>query len=404
MNQLVAAAAIAAAFAASAQAQDKAPPPAWQQGKPATMNESTLHPFAPHMTGRSAKELPLDTLKVPAGFKVEVWAEGVPEARSLALGDKGTVFVSNRNAKNVYAITDSGGKREVKTVLKGLNAPNGLTFSKGTLYVAERDKITAYSGIESKLDNAGEGKVVAENLDPDKQPGHFWKYLAMGPDGKLYFNNGSPQNITMPTYIQAAILRVDPKTGVVENFAQGVRNTVGFDWDPKTKNLWFTEHGRDWLGDDMPNDELNVATKAGQHFGFPYCHQGDTLDPEYGKGRSCKEFTPPALKLGGHVAPLGMKFYRGKMFPAEYQGNIFMAQHGSWNRTVKQGYRVMRVVVNGTKVVKSEPFLSGFLQDEKADPPMWGRPVDVLVYKDGSLLVSDDYNGILYRVSYAGKK
>jgi glucose/arabinose dehydrogenase len=398
------AAAIATAFAASAQAQDKAPPPAWQQGKPPGMNESTLHPFAPHMTGRAAKELPLDTLKVPAGFKVEVWAEGVPEARSLALGDKGTVFVSNRNAKNVYAITDSGGKREVKTVLKGLNAPNGLTFSKGTLYVAERDKITAYSGIESKLDNAGEGKVVAENLDPDKQPGHFWKYLAMGPDGKLYFNNGSPQNITMPTYIQAAILRVDPKTGVVENFAQGVRNTVGFDWDPKTKNLWFTEHGRDWLGDDMPNDELNVATKAGQHFGFPYCHQGDTLDPEYGKGRSCKEFTPPALKLGGHVAPLGMKFYRGKMFPAEYQGNIFMAQHGSWNRTVKQGYRVMRVVVNGTKVVKSEPFLSGFLQDEKADPPMWGRPVDVLVYKDGSLLVSDDYNGILYRVSYAGKK
>lgn len=400
MSKIVVAAAVAAAFAVPAQAQDKAPPPAWQQGKPATMNDSTLHPFAPHMTGRSAKELPVNTLKVPGGFKVEVWAEGIPEARSLALGDKGTVFVSNRNAKNVYAIVDKGGSREVKTILKGLNSPNGVAFSKGTLYVAERDRITRYDGIESRLDNPPEGKVVAENLDPDKQPGHFWKFLAVGPDGKLYFNNGSPQNITMPSYIQAAILRVDPKTGLVENFAQGVRNSVGFDWDPKTRNLWFTEHGRDWLGDDMPSDELNVATRAGQHFGFPYCHQGDTLDPEYGKQRSCKEFNPPALKLGGHVAPLGMRFYRGKMFPAEYQGNIFMAQHGSWNRTTKQGYRVMRVVVQGTKVVKSEPFLTGFLTDEKGDPPMWGRPVDVLVMKDGALLVSDDYNGILYRVSY----
>jgi glucose/arabinose dehydrogenase len=225
----------------------------------------------------------------------------------------------------------------------------------------------------------------------------------MGPDGKLYFNHGSPQNITMPTYIQATILRVDPKTGVVENFAHGVRNSVGFDWNPKTKHLWFTEHARDWLGDDMPSDELNVAPRAGMHFGFPYCHQGDTLDPDYGKNRSCKEFTPPALKLGGHVAPLGMKFYNGKMFPAEYQGNILMARHGSWNRTVKQGYDVVRIVVDGTKVVKQEPFVTGFLQDERADPPMWGRPVDLLVMKDGSVLFSDDYNGIVYRVSYSRK-
>jgi glucose/arabinose dehydrogenase len=400
MIRPVVAAAVAAAFAVPAQAQDKAPPPAWHQGKPPAMSESSLHPFAPNMTGRSAKEVPFDKLKVPAGFKVEVWAEGVPEARSLALGDKGTVFVSNRLAKSVYAVVDKGGSREVKTILKGLNAPNGIVFSKGTLYVAERDRITRYDGIESRLDNPPEGKVVVDNLDPDKQPGHFWKFLAMGPDGKLYFNDGSPQNITMPSYIQASILRVDPKTGVVENFAQGVRNSVGFDWDPKTKHLWFTEHGRDWLGDDTPSDELNVATRAGQHFGFPYCHQGDTLDPEYGKNRSCKEFTPPALKLGGHVAPLGMRFYNGKMFPAGYQGNIFLAEHGSWNRTNKQGYQVMRVVVNGDKVVKSEPFLTGFLVDEKADPPMWGRPVDVLVMKDGALLVSDDYNGILYRISY----
>ena len=403
MKRTLLAASVLAAFAV-AQAQDKPAEPApqfpWQQGMTPEQKSSPLHPFAPHMTGRAAKDLPLDKLKVPAGFKVEVWAEGVPEARSLALGDKGTVFVSNRLAKNVYAVVDKGGMREVKTVLKGLNAPNGLVFHKGTLYVAERNRITAYDGIEGKLDSPGEGRVVVDNLDPTNQPGHFWKFMAMGPDGKLYFNIGSPQNITMPTYMQAAIMRVDPRTGVLEEFAHGVRNSVGFDWDPKTKNLWFTEHGRDWLGDDMPSDELNVATKVGQHFGFPYCHQGDTLDPEYGKNRSCKEFTPPAAKLGTHVAPLGMRFYNGKMFPKEYQGNIFIARHGSWNRSTKQGYDVIRVVTEGNKVVKTEPFLTGFLQDEKGDPPMFGRPVDVLVMKDGALLVSDDYNGILYRISY----
>jgi glucose/arabinose dehydrogenase len=396
-------AAVLAAFT-MAQAQDKpaaAPQFPWQQGRSADQMESPLHPFAPHLTGRDMKELPLDKLQVPAGFKVEVWAAGVPEARSLALGAKGTVFVSNRIAKNVYAVVDKDGKREVKTILKGLNSPNGVVFHKGALYVAERNRITMYEGIEDRLDNPPEGKVVVDNLDPTQQPGHFWKFLAMGPDEKLYFNIGSPQNITMPTYMQAVIVRVDPKSGVIENVALGVRNTVGFDWNPKTRQLWFTEHGRDWLGDDMPSDELNVVTKSGEHFGFPYCHQGDTLDPEFGKNRSCKEFTPPALKLGAHVAPLGMRFYTGKMFPAEYQGNIFIARHGSWNRSTKQGYDVMRVVVDGkNKVVKSEPFLTGFLTNEKGDPPMWGRPVDVMVMKDGALLVSDDYNGILYRVSY----
>jgi glucose/arabinose dehydrogenase len=353
------------------------------------------------MTGRPASELPTDKLKVPAGFQVEVWADGIPEARSLALGDKGTVFVSNRLAKNVYAVVDRGGKREVKTILKGLNAPNGIAFSKGTLYVAERNRITRYDGIEDNLDNPPEAKVVIDNLDPTTQPGHFWKFLALGPDGKLYFNIGSPQNITMPTYMQAAIMRVDPASGVLENYAEGVRNSVGFDWHPRTKQLWFTEHGRDWISDDSPQDELNVVQHQGEHFGFPYCHQGDTLDPEYGKNRSCSQFTPPVLKLGAHVAPLGMRFYTGNMFPAEYKNNIFMARHGSWNRTIKQGYDVYRVLLDDKgKVVKAEPFLTGFLVDDKADPPMWGRPVDVLVMKDGSMLISDDYNGIVYRVSY----
>ncbi|HYK12965.1 MAG TPA: PQQ-dependent sugar dehydrogenase, partial [Burkholderiales bacterium] len=342
----------------------------------------------------------LDKLKVPAGFKVEVYADGIPEARSLALGDKGTVFVSNRNLKDVYAITDQGGKRTVTKVLKGLNSPNGIAFHNGTLYVAERHRITAYEGIEDRLANPPEAKVVIDNLDPTQQPGHFWKFLALGPDGKLYFNVGAPGNIVMPTYMQAAIHRVDPQSGVLETVALGVRNSVGFDWDPKTKQLWFTNHARDWISDDLPHDTLHHVSRKNMHYGYPFCHQGDFLDPEFGKGRTCKEFDPPALKLGPHIAPLGMRFYNGKMFPAEYQNNIFIAMHGSWNRSTKQGYNVMRVIVDGQGKSTLKPFLEGFLTDEKGDPPMWGRPVDVLVMRDGAMLVSDDYNGIIYRISY----
>ena len=390
----------ATAGAASAPAAAAAPAPAWKQGMAEGQAQSPLHPFAPHLTGRPASELPLDKLKVPAGFKVDVWAEGVAEGRSMALGDKGTVFVGNRNLNNVYAIVDKGGKREVRTLLKGLDTPNGIVFDKGTLYVAERGRISRYDGIEDRLDNPPQPVVVVDNLDPNKQPGHFWKFMAMGPDGKLYFNIGSPQNITMPTAMEATIMRVDPKSGVLEQVALGVRNSVGMAFQPKTGRLWFTDHGRDWLGDDMPSDELNVLSKKGEHFGFPYCHQGDTLDTVYGKNRSCSEFTPPKVKLGGHVAPMGLRFYTGGMFPKEYANSLFIAQHGSWNRSVKQGYNVVRVTIDGAGNAKQQPFLDGFLTDEKADPPMWGRPADVLQLRDGSLLVSDDYNGLIYRVSY----
>ena len=396
--------AVAAALALPALAQQPAsPPPSWQQGKPAG-SQSTLHPFNIEVTGRAAKELPVDKLKVPAGFKVEVWAEGMPGARSMALGDKGTVFVGTRQLKEVYAVTTSGGKREAKVLLKGLDTPNGVVFSKGTLFVAERYRITRYDNIEANLDNPPQAKVVVDGLDPDKQPGHFWKFLAMGPDGKLYYNVGAPGNIVMPGYFQATVSRVDPKTGVIEVVASGVRNSVGMAFHPVTKQLWFTNHARDWLSDDSPNDTLHRVTHKGMNFGYPFCHQGDLLDPEFGKNHSCKEFDAPVLKLGAHVAPIGMRFYTGKMFPAEYHNNIFIALRGSWNRTVKQGYNVMRVVLdeNG-KVKKYEPFLTGFLVDERADPPMWGRPNDVMVMRDGSLLVSDDQNGIIYRVSYAKK-
>ena len=403
MNKSIAFA-VAALFSAAALAQSKpeaAPPPSWQGGRPAAMSESTLHPFAPHMTGRPAKDLPVNTLKAPKGFKVEVWQDGIPEARSLALGDKGTVFVSNRNAKSVYAVVSNGGKREVKEILKGLDAPNGVVYSKGTLYVAERGKISRYDNIEANLDNP-QGKTVVDNLDPERQAGHFWKFLAMGPDGKLYFNIGSPGNIVIPNYLQASIMRVDPNGGPLELVANGVRNSVGMDWNPKTKELWFTNHARDWMGNDMPNDTLHrVAAKTVPNFGYPFCHQGTIQDADFGKYRSCKEFAKPAQLLGAHIAPLGMRFYNGRMFPAEYQNNIFIAMHGSWNRDTKQGYNVMRVKVDANgRASKPEPFVTGFMTDEKADPPMWGRPNDVMVMKDGSLLVADDQNGIIYRVSY----
>ncbi|MEI6116263.1 MAG: PQQ-dependent sugar dehydrogenase [Burkholderiales bacterium] len=377
------------------------PPPAWKQGIDNTTQPVTLHPFAPIMTGTEAKDIALGKLKVAPGFKVEVWADGVPTARSMALGDKGTVFVGNRVGKNVVAIINKDGKREVKTILKGLDTPNGIVFSNGTLYVAERTKITRWDNIEANLDNPGPGKLVVDGLDPTNGPGHNWKYLAMGPDGKLYFNIGSPDNITMPLYNQASIFRVDPANGQLERVATGVRNTVGMDFHPVTRKLWFTEHGRDWLGEEVPNDELNVVSRVGENFGFPFCHQGDIADPIYGKYDTCANATPPVLKLGAHVAPLGMKFYTGNMFPAEYKNNILMARHGSWNKTDKRGYDVMRVVLDADgKVTKYEPFVSGFLTDDKADPPMWGRPVDILQMPDGSILFSDDYNGVIYRVSY----
>lgn len=400
LHRLTAAALACGAFGIAVAQTAPAPAPSWQQGRSAEQNASPLHPIAPIFTGRPASELPVNSLKVPAGFQVEVYADGIPEARSLAQGDKGTVFVSNRNLSDVYAIVDNSGKREVKKVLKGLKSPNGIAFSNGTLYVAERHRITAYEGIENNLDSPPAPRVVIDNLDPTNQAGHFWKYLAMGPDGKLYFNIGSPGNIVMPGYDQATINRVDPKTGVLETYARGVRNSVGFDWHPKTKDLWFTNHARDWVSDDLPHDTLNRAPRKGMNFGYPFCHQGDLVDPELGKGHTCAEFDAPAAKLGAHIAPLGMRFYSAGMFPAEYRENAFIAMHGSWNRTTKQGYNVMRVTFDANGNPKVQPFLEGFLTDPKADPPMWGRPVDVLVTRDGALLVSDDYNGVVYRVSY----
>lgn len=346
-----------------------------------------------------SKKYKLDRLQLPAGFHVAVFAE-VPNARSMCWGENGTLFVGNRDQPNVYAVTDQNGDGRadsVYVIARGLNQPNGVAFRNGSLYVAEINRILRFDGIESRLTNPPQPVVVNDKY-PDKTH-HGWKFIAFGPDGKLYVPVGAPCNVcNEKDSIFATITRINPDGTGREIYAKGIRNSVGFDWHPVTKELWFTDNGRDNMGDDVPECELNYAPHAGMHFGFPFCHQGDVLDPEFGKGKNCANYTPPAQKMGPHVAPLGMRFYTGSMFPAEYKNRIFIAQHGSWNRTVPSGYRVMMATLDGNKVVKYEPFIVGWLQNEH---DVLGRPVDVSVAKDGSLLVSDDQNGVIYRVTYS---
>ena len=333
------------AGAALAQTPAAAPRRPGSRAARPTQASSTLHPFAPHLTGRPASELPVDKLKVPAGFKVEVWADGIPEARSLALGDKGTVFVSNRNAQGRLRGRRPGRQaRGQDQLLKGLDSPNGVVFRDGTLYVAERHRITATTASRSGSTSPPSRDVVVDNLDPQQQAGHFWKFLAMGPDGKLYFNVGAPGNIVMPAYYAGDDQSRRPEERRVGGRRAGVRNSVGFDWDPRTKDLWFTNHARDWVSDDTPNDTLHHAAKKGMPTSAIRSATRATCSTR-SSARTARaaEFDPPAARLGAHIAPLGMRFYTGTMFPAEYRDNIFIAMHGSWNRTIKQGYNVMRV-------------------------------------------------------------
>ena len=379
-----------------AQAQQPAAPPPWKQGQPASMTDSKLAPVAQPPAPLKAAEIPVDKLKAPAGFKVELWAAELNNARAMTWGDKGTLFVSSRVAGNVYAVVDKGGTREVKTIAKGLNLPNGVAFKNGTLYIAEVSKISKLEGIEDKLDSPPPMVTVFDTLPKDLP--HGWKYLAFGPDGKLYFNIGAPCNICLPPDTHANLSRVNPDGSGFEYVAHGVRNSVGFDWHPVSHELYFTTHGRDWLGENEPSDRFDRVTKKGQHFGFPFCHQGDILDPEFGKGKSCSEYVKPLLKTGPHVAGNGVMFYTGSMFPAEYKNRVLLAQRGSWNRNEKTGYKVMMATVdkNGA-VTKYEPFVQGWLQGQE----LWGRPVYTTQMKDGSVLIADDYAGAIFRVSYS---
>jgi glucose/arabinose dehydrogenase len=377
-----------------ADAQQPTPPPSWQQGRPAGQASSPLAPIPQPPAPTPADKIPVDRIKLPPGFKVSLWAAGIENARVMTWGSKGTLFVSSRVAGNLYAVLDRGDRREVKLLAKGLNLPNGVAFKDGTLYIAEVSRITKLEGIEDRLDNPPTPTVVYDILPRDLP--HGWKYLSFGPDGKLYFNIGAPCNICLPPETHAAIVRVNPDGSGFEYYARGVRNSVGHDFHPVSKELYFTNHGRDWLGDDVPNDTLHHAPRAGFHFGYPHCHQGDVVDPDFGQGRACSEFAPPLLKLGPHVAANGIRFYTGSMFPAEYRNRAFIAQRGSWNRTEKSGFRVMTVTLRPGEPPKYELFAEGWAQGGQ----VWGRPNYIEWMPDGSMLLSDDYAGAIYRISY----
>jgi glucose/arabinose dehydrogenase len=344
----------------------------------------------------SVPALPLSSLKLPPGFEIELFAR-VPNARQMTLG-KTTLFVGSMRAGKVYAVPLQGPHKPV-VIADGLEMPVGVAFHDGDLYVSAVSRIVRLRDIEAQLDKPPRPEVVSDDFPGDTH--HGWKFIAFGPDGKLYVPVGAPCNICEPDSDRYAVItRLDLDNGKIEVVARGVRNTVGFDWQPKTGELWFTDNGRDWLGDDAPPDELNRLARSGQHFGYPYCHGGTIADPEFGRAHRCNEFVAPVQNLGTHVASLGMRFYTGRQFPKRYRGAIFIAEHGSWNRGHKNGYRVSMVRVQDGRTLGYEPFVTGWLQGEAA----WGRPADVLMLPDGSLLVSDDQAGAIYRVSYRGSR
>jgi glucose/arabinose dehydrogenase len=389
------AACLLAANGAYAQEKKEEETPFWAIGKPKAGPGNAMAPVAALPVPAAADKLP--KLKVPAGFKAEVYQPGLLDARAIRRGDKGTIFVSSLFvAGKIYAIVEKDGKRETKTILSGLELPSGLEFRNGSLYVATPKQVLRYDKIEDNLDKPPQPVVVYDKLPGDVP--HGWKYLRFGPDGKLYVPVGAPCNICDPDaekYVQ--IFRINADGSGREFVARGVRNSVGFDFHPRTKQLWFTDNQRDWLSEDMPLDELNVVKNPGKdHFGYPYCHSGIMADPEFGWGKSCADYVKPAATLGPHAAPLGMKFYTGKSFPAKYQGAILIARHGPWNRTKKYADVAVAYLDANSRVKSVEPFVTGWVQDNQ----YLGRPVDIHQQPDGSILISDDHNGAVYRVAY----
>lgn len=345
----------------------------------------------------------LDRLNLPDGFKIELFATDVTNARSMTVSPSGTLFVGTRGDGRVYALKDTDGDMvsdEMYTLMKDGNMPNGVAFKDGDLYVAEVSRILKFEDIESKLDNPGEPIVVYDGYPEEKH--HGWKYIAFGPDGKLYVPVGAPCNICdSRDDVFNSITRINPDGTGREIVQRGVRNTVGFTWHPETGDLWFTDNGRDMMGDEVPACELNRAPKDGMHFGYPYCHQGDLLDPVYGKKKSCEDYISPAQKLGPHVAPLGVEFYTANMFPDKYKNTALIAEHGSWNRSKKIGYRISMVGLDdNSNATGYETFIDGWLDTEEDE--VWGRPVDIEFLKDGSMLVSDDFADVIYRITYEG--
>jgi glucose/arabinose dehydrogenase len=392
---------VAAAFLAPALAQDK--PPAWHQGKPPAAADSKLAPHAGKMTETPPGEIPVSKLKVPAGFKVELWASGLPGGRAMALSSDGKkVYVGTRVIGRVYEVTDAGDKRTVRVVIDKLTQPAGVAFKDGALYVFAIDKVLKFDGIAGNPNAQPQDLTAKFDLPPEQH--HNWKYIAFGPDNKLYVPFGAPCNICEPPEQYAQIRRYNADGSGKEVIARGVRNSVGFDWHPKTKELWFTDHGRDWMGEEGPQDELNRLAKPGQNFGFPYCHANGVVDADIKKADACKGVTRPVALMGPHAAAMGVKFYTGKMFPSEYQNTMFIARRGSWNRTKPSGFDVINVRLSEDgKSAKTTRFLTGF-QEGGEGYKFWGRPVYTVQMPDGALLVSDEQNGAIYRVSYQKPK
>jgi len=343
--------------------------------------------------------LPLERIEVPEGVTISVYVKDVADARSMALGKKGTLFIGSRKAGRVYVVRDTNGDGRgdgVRVLAEGLRMPNGVAYdsASGDLYVAEIGRALRFDQVEETHGEATEPVVVREGLPQERA--HGWRYMAFGPDGWLYLGIGAPCNVCLSDdKLFATISRFRPSGGPLEVFASGVRNTVGFDWHPRTAELWFTDNGRDWMGDSIPPDELNRAPEPGLHFGFPYCHGASIPDPKYGEQAACTSFVAPVHGFPAHVAALGMHFYTGALLPERFHGRIFVAEHGSWNRSNKVGYRVTTIEVSGDGSASYEVFASGWLQGESA----WGRPVDIVQTSDGALLVSDDHAGAVYRIS-----
>jgi glucose/arabinose dehydrogenase len=388
-----------AAGAAPAAAPAPLPPGSPLIGRPDNEAAAKLAPQVAPPLAAAPDKLPTAKLKVPAGFNVEVYAAGMANARSLALGDKGTVFVGSRLVDKVYGIENKDGKRSVKIVASGLYRPNGVAFKDGTLYIAELSKVSKIDKVEDNLDSPPKPTMIYDKLPKDEA--HGWKFIAIGPDNKLYVPVGQPGNNVLHDADHGQIRRMNLDGSGAEVYALGVRNTVGFDWNPENKQMYFTDNGRDWLSETVPEDELNRVTKAGEDFGAPFCYQGNIIDQELGWGKNCKDYTAPAGLMGPHTAALGMRFYTGNMFPKSYKNAIIVARHGSWNKSHKEGGDVVVVKLNKDGTVKSmEPLITGFIEDNK----YIGRPVDVMQMKDGSLLVSDDWNGAVYRITYGKQK
>jgi glucose/arabinose dehydrogenase len=401
MKRTVAFLAFASFGVAFAQSKPPAPPPIWKQGMPASMAESKLAPLAGRMTETPRSEIPISKLNLPDGFTVEIWAHGLPGGRAMALGDNGKIYVGTRAIGRVYEVTDNGDRRAVRVVVDKLTQPAGVAFANGSLYVMAIDKVLRFDGIEGNTNIAPVDMTAKFNLPPLQH--HNWKYIRFGPDKKLYVPFGAPCNICEPTAEYAQLRRYNPDGSGMEVIARGIRNTQGFDWNPKTGELWFTDHGRDWMGDAGPQDELNRISKAGLNFGYPYCHAQGIPDPDVKKADPCKDVTLPVTGMGPHAAAMGVLFYTGKMFPAEYRDTMFIARKGSWNRTTKSGFDVINVrAAPDGKNVKVTPFMTGFMNPK--DQSFWGRPAYLLQMPDGAMLVSDEQLGAIYRVSYARGK